>query len=423
MTTLNTTKTSRPKTAELHQRFCEVLSGGVNSPVRSCNDVGQLPLIVEAGAADCIWDVDGNRYIDYCVSWGALAHGHAHPVIIQAIAKQASLGTSYGICCPLEERLARKVLQWMPNIEQLRFVSSGTEATMTAARIARGYTKRNRIIKFAGNYHGHADFFLVQAGSGVMGLSPTSSSAGIPDDVVRNTICLPFNDIEACRKLLRDPEQSKDIAAVFIEPIAANMGVVPATKAFLQMLREETQRIGALLIFDEVISGFRVGLGGAQALYGIAPDLTCLGKIVGGGLPAAAFGGSKEIMSILAPQGPVYQAGTLSGNPLAMAAGYETIRLLEVDGVYEELERKANVICDGLREAIKRKGANACVQQVGSAFTLFFGRTSVSNSVEAKQCDTATYARLFAHLLNDGIYIPPSQFEAWLYRPCMTKRI
>lgn len=400
----------RPKSQEIFTDLCKVIPGGVNSPVRTCAAVKQLPLVASHALGDKVYDVDGHAYIDYCGSWGALIHGHSHPSIVKAAQNRVAMGSSFGMTTHIELLLANKVVELMPSIEQVRFVSSGTEATMSAARLARGYTKREIIVKFNGNYHGHADFFLVQAGSGVMELSQ-SSSVGIPADVVKNTVSLPYNDVNICRKALQS--LGNKVAAVIIEPIAGNIGVVPATSEFLQMLREETQKNGSLLIFDEVISGFRVGLGGAQAYYGIKPDMTCLGKIIGGGFPAAAFGASKEIMGHLAPLGSVYQAGTLSGNPVAMEAGLTALTLLEEANFYKELERKTNVITDPVREAFKKKDVQACVQQVGSMFTLFFGKKRVENLDDARSLNTELFGEFFRYLFERGIYIPPMQQEAW----------
>lgn len=403
----------RPKSQDCFGRLCEIIPGGVNSPVRSFKGLDIPPLVIESAAGDLIYDVDGNSYIDYCGSWGPLIHGHAHPLILNAAYKRMMMGTTFGISSTIEEKLARKVVELIPSIEKIRFVSSGTEATMSAVRLARGFTGRSLIVKFTGNYHGHADFFLVQAGSGMVGLTPRSSSAGIPEEIVSHTVCLPYNEERTCRDFLMHPDNKHRIAAVIVEPIAGNMGCVPGTSEFLTMLRETTESIGALLIFDEVISGFRVSLGGAQELYGIAPDLTCLGKIVGGGFPAAAFGGRKDIMDCLAPLGTVYQAGTLSGNPVSMAAGLQSLSMLEVDGFYEELERKTNVITQPIRELLQTKKINACIQQTGSMFTFFFGRKHVANMEEARMLDLPEFARFFRYLFLNGIYIPPAQYEAW----------
>lgn len=418
----STTSTlQRPATESLFNELCAVIPGGVDSPVRSCKAMQQLPMIAASAREDIIEDVDGISYIDYCGSWGALIHGHANPEILKAIQKRMKLGTTFGITTAIEGELATKIIDLMPAIEKIRFVSSGTEATMSAIRLARGFTRRDVVIKFSGNYHGHADFFLVQAGSGVFGLSSTSSSAGIPEDIVKHTISLPYNDIDTCRSVLHEARLRDRIAAVIIEPIAGNMGVVPATKEFLQMLREETKKIGALLVLDEVITGFRVGLGGAQQLYDIEPDLTCLGKIMGGGLPAAAFGGRRDIMDFLAPLGPVYQAGTLSGNPLAMEAGLQALQMLQRKGFYEELENKTKMLIEPIKEALHRKKALACVQHVGSMFTLFFGRHFVENMEDAHLLDTHLYAKFFRYLFENGVYIPPSQHEAWFISSAHTE--
>jgi len=402
----------RPVSHALYQRLCEVIPGGVNSPVRACLGVNQTPIVAASASRDRVIDVDGKTYIDFCGSWGALIHGHAHPKILSAARKRMGMGTSFGMTTDIEEQLARKIVQLVPSVEKIRFVSSGTEATMSAARLARGYTGRDLIVKFIGNYHGHADFFLVQAGSGVAYL-PRSSSAGVPEEVVKHTLCLPYNDTEMCRACLNHPDYSHRIAAVILEPIAGNMGVVPAQPDFIQMLREETQKIGALLIFDEVITGFRVALQGAQSLYKVIPDLTCFGKIIGGGFPAAAFGGKREIMDCLAPLGDVYQAGTLSGNPVAMEAGLQALNMLERKSFYAELERKTNMITKPVRESLVRKGAMACVQQCGSMFTVFFGKKAVNNMDDARQLDLEMFGRFFRFLFSKGIYIPPSQHEAW----------
>jgi glutamate-1-semialdehyde 2,1-aminomutase len=411
----------RPKSLRCYERSCEVVPGGVNSPVRSFKGLDINPIVIEEGLGDQIYDLDGHSYVDYCGSWGPLIHGHAHPEIVAAAQHRVAKGMTFGIATAVEEKLARTIIKHMPSIEKIRFVSSGTEATMTAARLARGFTGRDLLVKFSGNYHGHADFFLIQAGSGVFGLTATSSSEGIPNDIVRNTACLPYNDTKALKNFLLDPQNKERIAAVIIEPIAGNMGCVPAEASFLRALRDLTRQIGALLIFDEVISGFRVGLGGAQAFYGIVPDLTCLGKIIGGGFPAAAFGGRKEIMDYLAPLGPVYQAGTLSGNPVAMEAGLRSLEMLEVDGFYEELERKTNIITEPVKEFIASQGISACIQQMGSLFTLFFGKQEVRNMEDAKELNTKMFADFFRYMLARGIYLPPSQYEAWFVSQAHTE--
>lgn len=396
----------------IYEKLCEVIPGGVNSPVRAFKGLDRTPVIAERGAGDLIYDADGNEYIDYCGSWGALILGHAHPAVQDAVLKRISLGTTFGMTTECEERLARKIAGHVPSVEKIRFVSSGTEATMSALRLARGYTNRDLIVKFAGNFHGHNDALLVQAGSGALGQTPTSSSKGIPEDIVRCTVCLPFNDVDACRAFFGS-EKAKNAAAVIVEPVCGNLGVVPGTPEFLGILREESQRMGALLIFDEVINGFRLGLSGAQGLYGIQPDLTCFGKIIGGGFPAAAFGGKAEIMDFLAPWGPVYQSGTLSGNPVAMEAGYQTILQLEGPGVYEELERKARLLTDPVVELIQKKDLNAVLQRVGSMFTLFFGQKRVRNMQDALHLDGEDFKRFFGYMLDNGVYIPPAHQEAW----------
>ncbi len=394
------------------EKLKEVIPAGVNSPVRSCRAMVVNPPVVDSGFQDMITDMDGRSYIDYCGSWGPLIHGHAHPTILEAVSKRMAKGTTFGMTTAIEEQIVRKVIKLVPSVEKMRFVSSGTEATMFALRLARGYTKKPYFIKFNGNYHGSSDFLLVKAGSGVASL-PEASSGGILPEAVRHTISLPFNDVEACRRVFHDSTYKNQIAAVIVEPIAGNMGTVPATPEFLQMLREETTNSGALLIFDEVITGFRVALGGAQSLYKITPDLTCFGKIIGGGFPAAAFGGKREIMDQLAPLGPVYQGGTLSGNPVAMEAGLQAIKLLEVDGFYEELARKTALLTVPIKQYIRENKLNACIQEVGSMFTLFFGRHSVSNMEEAQKCDMPLFASFFRYMLEEGIYIPPLQVEAW----------
>lgn len=403
---------SRSRSRHIYQKLCDLIPGGVNSPVRSFNSVGQLPMVIDHAYGDQIVDVDGYRYIDYCHSWGALIHGHAHPAILESVTRRMAKGTSFGITTELEGELAAEIICAVDSVEKIRFVSSGTEATMSAVRLARGFTKRDYVVKFSGNYHGHADFFLVEGGSGLLEVSSTASSAGVPAEIAKYTLCLPYNDLEAFQRLFSS-DYANRIAAVIIEPIAGNMGVIPAHRSFLQVLREETGKRGALLIFDEVITGFRVAREGAQALYGIRPDLTCFGKIIGGGFPAAAFGGRREVMDKLAPLGPVYQAGTLSGNPLAMEAGLQSLRLLKAPGFYESLARKAACLIEPIKEQIRKEGWNACIQQEGSMFTLFLGKREVSNLKEAKEVNVSLFARLFRALFAQGIYIPPSPHEAW----------
>ncbi len=393
---------------KIYRQLLQVTPGGVNSPVRAFKEIGILPLVVERGSKDTIWDVDGNPYIDYCGSWGALILGHANGEVIRPAIEQIQNGSSFGITTPFEQKLAEKIQTIVPSMENVRFVSSGTEASMSALRLARGYTGRSTIVKFNGNYHGHMDALLVQAGSGATHLPKKAATLGIPEETVKYTVSLPYNDIDACREFLR---ACPDVAAVIIEPVAGNMGLVGAKRDFLEMLRDETQKQSSLLIFDEVISGFRVGLKGVQGLHGITPDLTCLGKIIGGGFPAAAFGGRKDIMEYLAPLGPVYQAGTLSGNPVAMVAGYHTLSVLEQEGFYELLQEKTDYFLNPIEEYIRKKQLDVFLSRQGSMFSFFFGTTSVESGEDAKKCDMALFKKFFLHLLDRGIYFSPSAFE------------
>lgn len=401
----------RPKSTHIYENLCKVIPGGVNSPVRACKAMQMTPLVVHSASGDTLIDQDGLSYIDYCMSWGALIHGHAHPTILKGISEQIHKGTSYGATTEIEEQLARKIVSHVPSCEKIRFVSSGTEATMSAIRLARGYTSRPLILTFSGCYHGHADYFLVKAGSGVS-LLPEASSKGIPEELVQSTLQLPFNDCEAFVKLMQDPSIASKIACCIIEPIAANMGLVLPSYEFLELVRKKTEETDALLVFDEVITGFRTSLGGAQEKYKIQPDLTTFGKIVGGGLPLAAFAGRKDIMDLLAPLGPVYQAGTLSGNPIACRAGLEALQMLEEPGFFNKLKEKTDIITKPVQDYIEKHSLNACIQTEGSLFTLFFGQKSVHNFEQAKQCDTALYKQFFHHMFNKGIYIAPLQFEA-----------
>jgi glutamate-1-semialdehyde 2,1-aminomutase len=401
----------REKSREIYEASLAIMPGGVNSPVRAFKGLEMTPLVAVAGKGDTVWDADDHSYIDFCCSWGALILGHAHPKMVEAVCNQVGKSSSFGIITPYEEELASRIIRHYPSVEKIRFTSSGTEATMSALRLARGFTGRPYIVKFNGNYHGHVDALLVQAGSGVTNLTPTSSSKGILNDTIQYTISLPYNDCAACLEVFE--KRGDQIAAVLIEPVAGNMGLVPATQEFHDMLREETKKRGIVLIFDEVITGFRVGLGGAQELYSIDPDLTCFGKVIGGGFPCAAFGGKKEIMDHLAPLGAVYHGGTLSGNPVAMCAGIATLKEIEKEGFYEGLKQKADVITEAICEKIQAKGLNACLQQVGSGFTLFFGCKKVSCSEDLKTLDELTFKRLFIYLFAQGIYIPPSPYETW----------
>src|SRR5579864_9760891 len=397
------------RTIEILERAYKSLVGGVNSPVRAFKSVGGEPLIVERGAGAHLWDADGNDYLDFIGSWGALILGHANPAIVAAIQEQAARGTSFGVTTELEVELAERIKRAIPSIEKIRFVSSGTEATMSAARLARGCTGRDFILKFEGCYHGHADSFLSEAGSGLATLG-IASSPGVPESFASLTLNVPYNNLAAVEEAFAT-HQNK-IAAVIVEPVAANMGVVPPAPGFLAGLREITRRANSLLIFDEVITGFRLCYGGAQSLYKIEPDLTTLGKIIGGGLPVAAYGGRAEIMNHVAPVGSVYQAGTLSGNPLAMRAGIEALKQLEEPGFYDALNKKAERFVEKLQGAIREAGVAAQVNSRGSLATLFFSETPVRNYADAKKSDTQRFAAFFRVMLERGILLAPSQFEA-----------
>jgi glutamate-1-semialdehyde 2,1-aminomutase len=399
----------RPRSSELFDRAQKILVGGVNSPVRAFRAVGATPLVIDRAEGSRLWDADGREYLDYVCSWGALILGHAHPDVVSAIADQARRGTSYGMTSPLEIELGERIAQAIPSIERIRFVSSGTEATMSAVRAARGFTKRDFLLKFEGGYHGHADSFLVEAGSGLATLG-ISSSPGVPAALAHLTLNVPYNDVAAVERIFA--QHAGKIAAVIVEPVAANMGVAPPAPGFLEALREITEHDGALLIFDEVITGFRLAYGGAQKVFGIHPDMTVLGKIIGGGLPVAAYGGRSDIMDMIAPLGPVYQAGTLSGNPLAMRAGLATLPKLEAPGFYEALNRKAERLAQGLRAALGESGVPGQVNTAGSLLTLFFTGEPVRDYAAAKKSDTARFAAFFREMLGCGILLPPSQFEA-----------
>lgn len=401
---------NRGKSIEVYEKASRVIPGGVNSPVRSFRHLRMPPMIVESGKGGRIFDVDGNAYIDFCCSWGALILGHANEKVVSGVCEQMQKGTSFGIATEIEEKIASKIVSIIPSIEKIRFVNSGTEASMTAMRLARGITERPKIVKFTGHYHGHTDSLLVQAGSGLMKLNPLATSKGVNPNTIADTLCLPFNDFEAVRALLRSPEGSQ-VAAVILEPIAGNMGVVLPEKGFLEMLREETARCGSLLIFDEVITGFRVGLTGVQGVYGIDPDLSCLGKVIGGGFPVAALGGKAKFLDHLAPLGSVYQAGTLSGNPVAMRGGLETLAIIEKKDFYEKLNRRAETMTAPLKAALAKK--NGCLQQMGSMFNIFFGVKKVRCKEDLKNLDEEMFIRFFRYLFERGIYLSPSSHEAW----------
>jgi glutamate-1-semialdehyde 2,1-aminomutase len=391
------------------ERARRVLVGGVNSPVRAFGAVGGMPIIVDRAQGAQVWDVDGNAYTDFVCSWGALILGHSHPEIVAALAEQAARGTSYGVTAELEIELGEMLQKALPSMERVRFVSSGTEATMSAVRLARAATGRDFVVKFEGGYHGHADSFLTKGGSGLATLG-IAASPGVPKVLAELTLDAPYNDLAAVEQLFE--KHGKAIAAVIVEPVAANMGVIPPAQGFLSGLRQVTSRHGALLIFDEVITGFRLCYGGAQRLFGVEPDLTALGKIIGGGLPVAAYGGRKELMEQIAPLGPVYQAGTLSGNPLAMRAGIETLKRLRSNDFYDSLERKAKILADAMRQALSDAGIPGQVARAGSLLTLSFTAVPVENYGGARTSDTRRFATFFQEMLRRRILLPPSQFEA-----------
>lgn len=397
------------KSNRLYKRACEIIPGGVNSPVRAFRAVGGNPIFIDRAKGSKIYDVDGNAYIDYVLSWGPLILGHSHPKVVHALKKAAEKGTSYGAPTPLEIELAELVLKVYPSMDKVRMVNSGTEATMSAIRVARGFTGRDKIIKFEGCYHGHADGLLVKAGSGATTFG-VPDSPGVPKSYAKNTITLPFNDISALHSVIKN--EWKSVACVIVEPVVGNIGCVLPMPGFLESLRKLTKKFGIVLIFDEVMTGFRVAFGGAQAYYGIAPDMTCLGKVIGGGLPVGAYGGKKEIMSMVSPEGPVYQAGTLSGNPLAMTAGIETLRILSKENTYNRLENTGALLEEGLADAAKKAGVKARFYRAGTMFCTYFTNTDVIDYKTAKTSDTARFSRFFSAIIKKGIYIAPSQFEA-----------
>jgi glutamate-1-semialdehyde 2,1-aminomutase len=390
----------------------KVIPGGVNSPVRAFRAVGGQPLFIDRAQGPYMWDADGNRYIDYVLSWGPLILGHAHPRVVKALQQAVERGTSYGAPTALETELAELVCELVPSAEQVRFVNSGTEATMSVLRLARAYTKRNKIVKLQGNYHGHADFLLVQAGSGVATLG-LPDSPGVPPGATQDTLTAPFNDLAAIETLF--DRHGQDIAGIILEPVAGNMGLVPPVEGYLAGLRRLCDQHQAVLIFDEVMTGFRVALGGAQAHYGIIPDLTALGKVIGGGLPVGAYAGRREIMQTVAPAGPMYQAGTLSGNPLAMTAGIETLKAIREPGGFDQLVAGTTKLCQGIGAAAEAAGVPVYQTQVGTMFCTFFTDQPVTNWDTAAKSDTQRYARFFQAMLRHGVYLAPSQFETGFF--------
>ena len=391
------------------QKSQQFIPGGVNSPVRNFSKVGSHPRFIARGAGAKVYDIDGNEYIDYVASWGPLVLGHAHPSVVAAIGAAAANGTSFGAPTTLETELAEIIVNAVPSVERVRLVNSGTEATMTAIRVARGYTGRDKIIKIDGCYHGHVDYLLAKAGSGVATFG-LSDSGGVPEDFARNTLTVPFNNPDAVRQAIEaNPDE---IACLILEPIMGNMGIIPPRDGYLDELREITEAHGVVLIFDEVITGFRVAYGGAQSHYNVTPDMTCLGKIIGGGLPVGAYGGKRDIMRCVAPEGDVYQAGTLSGNPLAVTAGITTLKKLAEPGVYEKLENSAAALADGLAEATEKHGVDAWHSRIGSMLMLYFTSETVTDADGARTADTDRFQQYFWGLVARGIYVAPSQFEA-----------
>jgi len=395
---------------DLFEQAKQFIPGGVNSPVRAFNGVGGTPVYIDSASGPYVVDSEGRRYIDYVGSWGPMILGHAHADVIDAVKKTAEKGLSFGAPTELETRMAAKVCELLPSVEKVRMVSSGTEATMSALRLARGFTGRDKIVKFEGCYHGHSDALLVKAGSGALTLG-VPSSPGVPASVAADTITLVYNDSEAVKAAFA--ESGEQIACIIVEPVAGNMNCIPPEPGFLQTLRDVCDRHGSVLIFDEVMTGFRVGLNSAQGLYGITPDMTTLGKIIGGGMPVGAFGGKHEIMDYLAPSGPVYQAGTLSGNPVAMAAGLKTLELISAPGFYEALQIKTETLVSGIRQAAAQAGVAMTSNQVGSMFGLFFSEAeNISRFEQVMQCDQERFKRFFHGMLAEGVYLAPSAFEA-----------
>lgn len=401
----------KTKSKTLYTKAQSLIPGGVNSPVRAFKSVNSTPLFISKASGSKIWDVDGNKFIDYVMSWGPLILGHSHPEVISAVKGILKNGTSYGAPTEIEVKMAELINKMMPTVELVRMVNSGTEATMSAIRLARAYTGRKKIIKFEGCYHGHADSFLVKAGSGATTLG-IPSSPGVPDEIASLTLNARYNDVKSVEKLIE--ENKNEIACIIVEPVAGNMGVVPPKDGFLEKLRQICDRENILLVFDEVITGFRLAPGGAQEYFGVKADLTTLGKIIGGGFPVGAYGGKKEIMELVAPSGPVYQAGTLSGNPIAMTAGYTTLKILYENRktFYKRLESKARTLAESFKEIADKNGVKVQINQIGSMLTVFFNDGEVYDYDSALRSDTRKFARFFNLMLENGIYLPPSQFEA-----------
>jgi len=404
---------------KLFQEATKVIPGGVNSPVRAFKAVDSEPIFIDKAKGAYLYDADGNKYIDYCLSWGPMILGHARAEVLSEVREVMSKGTSFGIPTELETQLAEMIVKAIGSVEKVRLVSSGTEAVMTAIRLARGCTGRDKIIKFIGCYHGHVDSLLVQAGSGAMTLG-SPSSPGIPKDFTKHTILLPYNNSEMLERAMN--KYGDRIAAVIVEPIAGNMGVVPPQKGFLKAIRRLCTRNGSVLIFDEVITGFRVKYGSVQDIFGVKADLTCLGKIIGGGFPIGACGGRAKLMNKLAPTGQIYQAGTLSGNPVCVAAGIATLKLLKSGNLYSALERATNKLCDGIRRALTERSAEHTINRIGSMFTVFFNSDSVTDYVSAARSDTGKYGRFHPAMLSQGVYLPPSQFEACFVSAAHTQK-
>ncbi len=407
------------KNAELFSLAKRFMPGGVSSPVRAFKSVGGDPIIVERAEGCKIWDVEGKEYIDFLCSWGPIILGHAHPEVVQAVCEQAHKGLSYGLTNPHEITLASMVANLVPSIDKVRFVSSGTEAVMSAVRLARGYTGRKYVVKFEGCYHGHYDSLLVSGGSGVATFG-IPGTAGVPEEMAKLTLVLPYNNPHALIEAFE--KYGEDIACVVIEPVAGNMGVVLPEEDFLKAIEEQTKKYASLLIFDEVITGFRLSLGGAQELFGIRPDITCLGKVLGGGMPLGAYGGKEDIMNKVSPEGPVYQAGTLSGNPLSMVAGIKTLEVLIREKPYKYLEELTQRLAEGISELLREKGIPHRINRIGSMFTVFFTDQEVKDFQSAKSSDTQMFARFFRALLSEGVLIPPSQFEAWFLSMAHTQK-